>query len=71
MGDEFNAKFVDELRRLIERVEPMLGAETALKWGATPNSHLHRRAPRELIATPEDRRQLESYVLSLEDATLL
>lgn len=71
MEDEFRTGSSSELRRLIERVEPMLGAAKALEWVAAPNSHLSGRAPRELVTSPEDRAQLESYLLSLEDAAFL
>lgn len=71
MKDKILADAASELRRLIERVEPMLGAAKALEWVAAPNTHLSGKAPRELITTPEGRARLESHLLSLEDATFL
>lgn len=71
MADELRTGSEEALRRLIERVEPMIGATAAVEWVATANQHLRGRAPRDLVSTPEDRAQLESYLLSLEDATFL
>lgn len=70
MEDESRTEPSSELQRLIERVKPMLGA-AALEWVTTANPHLQGKAPRELVSTPEDRAQLESYILSLEDVTFL